>query len=496
MEEPESIVTVTEDTHRTPTGPALNPRFVGGVAAPDALTRRAGGRSLDTDPVPVVLVGHWNDGRVAYCTAAGMADCARAFVVDGVAWSRGEAVAPMLLAGTDETPTLAADAVIDRAEASLPGWTVASLAVYAASELGAVDPRLLSVDVLYRDSLAWLVRVIRGGEEPVTLLVWDRGGAAAELPAWPNRGPVVDGLTGEIASLPKLANAPCTETADIGGFLVWDEDGASTSPVRLSALNQGMPDGAVVFTYAPDQLVARHLDGETSILQPGGHVVVTPGWHRFTACVLVTRSRGPTAAVIIEVDGEPLPTYELSCGELDRDDCLRRAAEIVKEAATRHPRRTLVAVTIEDFCGSYSARLDDGTRFSGLVDCVPTRSPSPTPSPPPGSVAAACESDPSGGCAALVDLVRRADPVAFARAARVVVVGTCPPNAQCWAPLQPSLYVVLVPDAWDGTAATFDVWLAQGDSRLPEIDPGAATATRLARPVPDFVVKAAAAAQP
>ena len=188
MEEPESIVTVTEEggvNGRPPTGPALNPRFVGGVAAPDALTRRAGGRSLDPDPVPVVLVGHWNDGRAAYCTAAGMADCARAFVVDGVAWSRGEPVAPLLLAGTDQTPTLSADAVIDRAEASLPGWTVASLAVYAASELGAVDPRLLSVDVLYPDSLAWLVRVIRGGEEPVTLLVWDDGGAASELPAWP-----------------------------------------------------------------------------------------------------------------------------------------------------------------------------------------------------------------------------------------------------------------------------------------------------------------------
>lgn len=494
----EDVVTVTDEggvNGHPPTGPALNPRFLGGVASPGNLTRGSQGTSRDPDPIAVVLIGHWNDGRAAFCTAAATADCARAFVVDGVAWAQGEPVAPLLLAGTDRTPSLATDDVADRAEAALPGWTVASLAVYAASDLGAVDPRLLSVDVLYPDSLAWLVRLIRGGEEPVTLLVWDRGGAASELPAWPKRGPVVDGLTGEIASLPNLANAPCTETADIGGFLVWDEDGASTSPVRLSALNRGRQDRAVVFTYAPDQLVARHLDGEVSILQPGGHVVVTPGWHRFTACILVTRSRAPTAAVIVEVDGEPLPAYELSCGELDREDCLRRAAEVEAIVAEQRAGRTLVSLAFSGPCGSYDALLDDNTGYAADIFCVPA-TPSPSPSPPPGSVAATCGSDPVGDCAALVDLVRGSDPVAFARAARIVVVGTCPPYARCAMPLRPSLYVVLVPDAWDGTAATLDVWLAQGDSRSPEIDPGPPGATRLAGSVPEFVVAAAAAARP
>jgi hypothetical protein len=200
-----------------------------------------------------------------------MAECARAFVVDGVAWARGEPVAPLLLAGTDRTPSLATDDVADRAETALPDWTVASLAVYAASELGAVDPRLLSVDVLYPDSLAWLARVIRGGEEPVTLLIQDDGGAAAGLPAWPNRGPVVDGLTGEIAPLPKLANVPCTETADIGGFSSGTKTGVDIA--RESALDRG--NRAVVFTNAPDQLVARHLDEVHP--QSGSRIVVTPG---------------------------------------------------------------------------------------------------------------------------------------------------------------------------------------------------------------------------
>lgn len=206
MENPEDLLTVTTSSAsgRPPVGRAFNPRFLPGVTAPEvpAEARPAGsgrpgehlppipgvGIQYDPSPIPVVLVGHWDDPRSAFCTDDGAAACARDFVVDGVAWVAGLVIDPVagatLLAyggRPQDAATLATDAN--------PGWTVASMTLADATEWLTIDPRVAALPDLRMTGTAWFVRLL-SPDAPTparTVMIPDGEGRVRTLPAWPVR---------------------------------------------------------------------------------------------------------------------------------------------------------------------------------------------------------------------------------------------------------------------------------------------------------------------
>jgi hypothetical protein len=152
-----------------PTATSLNPFFeaetTGGVPP------LGGG----FDPVPLVLVGHAGDARQWRCTEATQPACARAFVVDRVAWADGQDV-PLSAPGTGDrasgsaiTPRMT---LAQAAAATGVGDRVLTGAAFRAGDIASVDPRVN----LSGDGVVWLLRSLgqeAGPTRPVTEQIVD-----------------------------------------------------------------------------------------------------------------------------------------------------------------------------------------------------------------------------------------------------------------------------------------------------------------------------------
>ncbi len=117
------------------------------------------------DPVPLVLIGHAGDARQWRCTEQTQSACARAFVVDRVAWADGQAV-PLTAPQTGDQAT--GRAVVPRltlaqaaADAGI-GDGLLTGAAFRAGDLATVDPR----ENLAGDGIVWLLRSLGPGTGP------------------------------------------------------------------------------------------------------------------------------------------------------------------------------------------------------------------------------------------------------------------------------------------------------------------------------------------
>ncbi len=190
MESPEDqlTVTATSASGRQPIGPAFNPRFLPGVSAPEVPPGPVTGVFPDPAPVRVVLVGHWNDSRAAFCTDDGAVTCAREFVVEGTAWVDAEAIDPVagaVLLASGGPPQGAAQLALD----SNPGWTVASMTLVDAADWLSIDPRVAAVPGLRLAGAAWFVRLVspKADEPTSTVMILDGEREVRALPGWPVR---------------------------------------------------------------------------------------------------------------------------------------------------------------------------------------------------------------------------------------------------------------------------------------------------------------------
>ncbi|HLX34494.1 MAG TPA: hypothetical protein VKR30_04555 [Candidatus Limnocylindrales bacterium] len=136
-----------------PSGVHLSPFFeseTGGSIGP-YLTGFTG------EPVAVVLIGHAGDARQWLCTAGTQADCARAFVVDRLAWAVGHDVPLTVpqtgtsISGAPITPKMTLAQVVAVVG---QGDRVVTAAPFRAGDIAMEDPRW----TLAGDSLVWLVR--------------------------------------------------------------------------------------------------------------------------------------------------------------------------------------------------------------------------------------------------------------------------------------------------------------------------------------------------
>lgn len=116
-------------------------------------------------PAALVLIGHAGDPRQWQCTAVTQAECARAFVVDRIAWANGHDVPPTVpetgnqQTGKAITPTMTLDQVA--AAIGSPHSDLLTAAAFRAGDIATVDPRWN----LAGDNIVWLARSIEPSTE-------------------------------------------------------------------------------------------------------------------------------------------------------------------------------------------------------------------------------------------------------------------------------------------------------------------------------------------
>ena len=131
---------------RQPSGTNLSPWFMTETSGAALGWVSAGATG---EPAALVLVGHAGDARQWQCTAATQAQCAKAFVVDRVAWANGSDVPPT--APETGTPRMTLEQVA--AAAGLGGELLTGAALMRGG-VAAIDPRWNLVG----DGVVWLVR--------------------------------------------------------------------------------------------------------------------------------------------------------------------------------------------------------------------------------------------------------------------------------------------------------------------------------------------------
>lgn len=136
-----------------PTGTHLSPFFENETSgnASSYLTSATG------EPVALVLIGHAGDPRQWRCTTETQDQCAHAFVVDRVAWARGEDV-PLAVPQTGNQASgapISQKMTLDQVKAAAGlGDNVVTAAAFRFGDIATVDPRWN----LAGDNLVWLVR--------------------------------------------------------------------------------------------------------------------------------------------------------------------------------------------------------------------------------------------------------------------------------------------------------------------------------------------------
>jgi hypothetical protein len=160
-------------TGRAPTGPAVNVTFPG-LAFPTVHPLPDGGTS---QPTPMVVVGHFNDLRALECPLDRVQACDRRFVVDAIAWSDGDVQALPGYVDLDGGATrLTAPQQATAAAFVANHASVVQVTVGSGSEIGGIEPALVSSDVqnaaiLGSEPALWLATVIEpipATAEPVT----------------------------------------------------------------------------------------------------------------------------------------------------------------------------------------------------------------------------------------------------------------------------------------------------------------------------------------
>jgi len=137
-----------------PSGISLAPFFMSETSG-DAGSWLTGGAT--GEPAALVLIGHAGDARQWQCTAVTQAQCARAFVVDRIAWAEGHDVPPAAPQTGDQqtgkpiTPRMTLAQV---AAAIGLGDDLLTGAAFRAGDIATVDPRWNFAG----DDVVWLVR--------------------------------------------------------------------------------------------------------------------------------------------------------------------------------------------------------------------------------------------------------------------------------------------------------------------------------------------------
>jgi hypothetical protein len=171
MQVPESLQSISASgtSIHGPMGPAIQAAFAG--AMPPTVSVAQPGASV---PIPVVLVGHFNDRRSPLCTvgetqADAQAACRSRLVVDAVAWvngTEGSTEAVDWRAATDPHPSPALDPVANAA-VFVPGSTLLSLLVTPGSRIADVEPTLARAPTdLTSEPTLWVVTVLEPSPMP------------------------------------------------------------------------------------------------------------------------------------------------------------------------------------------------------------------------------------------------------------------------------------------------------------------------------------------
>ena len=137
-----------------PSGTNLSPWFMTETSG-NAWSWVSGGAT--GDPAALVLIGHAGDARQWQCTAATHAECARAFVVDRVAWANGSDVPPTApeTGGQDSGKVITPRMTLDQVAAAAGlGDDLATGAAFSKGDVATIDPRWNFAG----DDIVWLVR--------------------------------------------------------------------------------------------------------------------------------------------------------------------------------------------------------------------------------------------------------------------------------------------------------------------------------------------------
>ncbi len=144
---------------RQPSGTSLGPFFMSETSG-DAMSWLAGGAT--GEPAALVVIGHAGDARQWQCTAATQAECAKAFVIDRIAWAEGHDVPPTVPQTGDQqtgkviTPRMTLAQVT--AAAGL-GDDLLTGAAFRKGDIATIDPRWNFAG----DDIVWLVRSLGQG---------------------------------------------------------------------------------------------------------------------------------------------------------------------------------------------------------------------------------------------------------------------------------------------------------------------------------------------
>lgn len=145
-----------------PSVPNLAPFFMTETSG-DATSWLTAG--LTSEPVALVLIGHAGNARQWQCARATQSECAKAFVVDRIAWAGGHDVPPTAPQTGDQ---LTGKAVIPRMTLAQVaaviglGDDLLTAAAFRAGDIAAVDPRWN----LAGDTVVWLVRSLAPAAGP------------------------------------------------------------------------------------------------------------------------------------------------------------------------------------------------------------------------------------------------------------------------------------------------------------------------------------------
>jgi hypothetical protein len=258
----ESLIHVQGDTltNSAPRGPALNPDLEG-LDTSWAPALPVTGTDADSTPTDVVFIGHFDDRRAALCPAGEQAACRDRFVVDSVAFAKGQPV-PRSLVRLTETPASSSVADIEAIIANeAPQSPVLSMAVVDGPVgLAAMEPSLANGQAgLIQRPVLVVVRVLES-ERLSTYIVIDGTDAIYEMnpdgkaisvggsptpsgplvsaAPWPPAGAAVVTLTSQVG-----AGAPPVEVAvvDHSGRLVSVTEKGGVDP---STMLVAIPIGA------------------------------------------------------------------------------------------------------------------------------------------------------------------------------------------------------------------------------------------------------------
>jgi hypothetical protein len=193
--------TATSSSCHEPSGTNLAPFWMPETSG--ALADIFGGFETK-DPLPIVLIGHAGDARQWLCTAHTQDECARAFVVDRIAWALGAEVPVTAPIASDQrtyaqlTPSLSLALVI--APVGDPS-TVLSAAAFRARDIAMIDPR----SPMGGENLIWLVRAL---SDPVFTSLTSNP-ARAEV-VW-----LVDDATGKVLDHYRMRLEPTYQPARV-----------------------------------------------------------------------------------------------------------------------------------------------------------------------------------------------------------------------------------------------------------------------------------------